>query len=157
MRQVLGFQDCFVAAQKAAERARIWVQLCDIFKVDLGDDCIVVMCAVSEITCRCEPLPSQFILTIAATVEQLARLEKIKFLQEVANQKHQVLPLLRAIVPAFQYVLSLRETLSILPIENLDMSGDLIAKELADLPVTMFQEYFKIQSRLWLYLNSLTN
>ena len=58
MRQVLGFQDCFVAAQKAAERARIWVQLCDIFRVDLGDDCIVVMCAVSEITCRCEPLPS---------------------------------------------------------------------------------------------------
>lgn len=53
MRQELGFQDCFPNAQKAAKRARIWVELCDIFRVDLGDDCIVVMCAVAEITCMC--------------------------------------------------------------------------------------------------------
>lgn len=82
-------------------------------------------------------------LTVTATAELLGRPETIDFLREVANRKHRVLPLLKAIVPAFQYVLGLRKTFPTLPIEELDMSGDIMAKELADLSLNRFQQYFK--------------
>jgi hypothetical protein len=74
----------------------------------------------------------------------LGRPETIDFLQEVANRKHRVLPLLKAIVPTFQYILGLRKTLPTLPIEKLDVSGDLMVKELADLSLNRFQQYFKM-------------
>jgi hypothetical protein len=61
MKEVHGFQDCFTSAQRAAQRAKVWVRLCDIFNEDLGDNCIVAISAVAEITCMCRTLPVWYI------------------------------------------------------------------------------------------------
>lgn len=73
-----------------------------------------------------------------ATTEQLGCSETTDFLQGVADRKQQVLPLLRAVILAFQYALCLRQTLPSLLIEAVDLSGDIMARGASGLCVTRF-------------------
>ena len=87
-----------------------------------------------------------YLLNVIAMTKQLGRLETEDFLQGVADWKQRVLPLLEAVIPAFQYTLGLRPSLPTLLIEELDLGGDVIAKEFSDLSITRFQEYFKVKN-----------
>ena len=142
MKKKLGIsnQQAYLSAYKAARRGLVWVELCNIFE-EPEDNKSVAMCAFTGSSSIYQD--GLYGNCCLASLEHLAVSEKEQFIQGARSRKEEVLPLLRAALPAYLFIIGRRQSLPRLLIEGVPLLAENKAKEFSRLSITNFQEYFK--------------